>query len=350
MFFNKLCERLLKKMPKLEEKNNLYLLHNIDYKSMADSAPVMMINVNRDGLIRYMNYVHPDYTLEQVIGSSVFDYVAPEYHELYKENMKYAMESGKSTTFETEVNLADSVAWFELHMAPIMTNEKADGIVVITQNVTEKKIALKKLENAIQEKEILLKEVHHRAKNNLQVLSSILNLQKDKTSDNKVIGVLEECKNSIHSLALAHECLYKSNDFSKVNFSDYIERFCSHFDLTVNSQAKVTLELDLSATYVSMDKAITSGLILSEILINAFKHAFPEQEHGTIKIQLVEKDDRFSFFIEDNGIGFPEELDVKNAESLGMELIRILVEQLDGELEITSSSGKGAKYKIAFNR
>jgi PAS domain S-box-containing protein len=318
---------------------------------MTDSLPVMLLRIDVKGVIEYMNYVMPQYKMEDVIGSEVFQYVSPEYIQLYKDKISFVVKTGESTHFGLEViHNNGAVAWFDLHMSPVIDGDKIESIVVVTLDVTEKKIAQEKLENALNEKEILLKEVHHRAKNNLQILSSILNLQKDKTSDHNVLGVLDECKNSIHSLALAHECLYKSNDFTRVDFSDYLERFCAHFNMTVNKMSKVELKLNLTKTFVSMDKAITSGLIISEILINAFKHAFLGREKGLVTIELKNRGNQITLNVCDDGVGFPEDVKLETSESLGLELIRVLVDQLDGEILMSSNQPNGTCFKIDFKK
>lgn len=323
---------------------------SLNYKSIADSVPVLIMKIDPSGIINYMNYVYPGYKMEEVIGSSAFEYVDPSYHEIYRNTIQSVLDTKIPERIEIKVNLLNSAAWFELHLAPVMKNEKVDGFVVVSLDVTEKKEALFKLENALKEKQILLKEVHHRSKNNLQILSSILNLHKGRTDDSNVIDVIEECKNSIQSLALAHECLYKSDDFSKIDFAEYLKQFCAYFKNYVSSNEKITIELDLKSTYISMDKAITSGLILSEILVNSFKYAFKGIEKGVVKVKLVANQDLLTLSVSDNGIGFSNQVDFQNTDSLGLELIRILVEQLEGKINFKSDKEKGTHYIIQFKK
>lgn len=320
---------------------------DIEYKSIADSAPLMMIQINPDGVINYINHLQPGYKMEDVVGSKVYDYVAPEHHELYTTNIKKVISSGETSNFTIKVNLIDYSAWYEVHIAPVKNDDEVRNIVIASLDVTEKKNAQDKLENALKEKEILLKEVHHRAKNNLQILSSIMNLHKDKTNDNKIIDTLDECKNSIHSLALAHECLYKSNDFSKVDFANYIERFCSYFNLSINTNSKIDLVLKLEQVFISLDKAITTGLILNEMMTNSYKHGFPGDAKGTITINLEKQDPLIKLVVSDNGVGLDKPQTEIDSDSLGMELIRVMVDQLDGEIT-SSSSPQGLSYAITF--
>jgi PAS domain S-box-containing protein len=317
-----------------------------EFKALADNAPVWIIRIDTNGIIEYINHVLPEYDKEEVIGTSVYNYILPESQEVYKKNIEEALSQKNTVYFDLES--AHSLGHhyhYEVHMAPIITDEVVNGLVVISTDVTEKVHAKQKLERALKEKEALLKEVHHRAKNNLQIISSILNLQSKKSDDKRVLTILSESKNSIQSLALVHECLYKSNDFSKVSLNDYFDRFCYHFKNTMLTSSNIQLKVEMREVIsANMDKAITCGLILNELLTNAYKHAFPTGE-GEIRVDLYKVEDKVTIKVEDNGIGIKKEV-LEDRSSFGFDLIDVLCEQLDGATLSTSTSVKGTKHLL----
>jgi PAS domain S-box-containing protein len=338
-------------MTDFQSTKQALLKSEAEFKALADNAPIMIVRVNREGIIGYINQVQLGYKIEDVIGTPVFNFIHPSHHDLYRGNIHKAIETAESVFFELKVpDPEGKIYWFDVHMAPIIEAEGIDEVVVLTSDVTEKKKAKEEMEKVLAEKEILLKEVHHRAKNNLQLLSSILNLFTNKTVDEKRLGVLYECKNSIHSLALVHECLYKSDDFSNIDFSDYLERFTGHFQDTVQERNRINLKLDLNPCYISMDKAITCGLIVNELLINSYKHAFPDNSKGTVTISLDVKDGRFDLMVKDDGVGFSGKDELPEIDSLGLELTGILVDQLNGEIVCTTSPNEGTSYTLQFGQ
>ncbi len=205
------------------------------------------------------------------------------------------------------------------------------------------------LKLSLHEKEILLKEVHHRVKNNLNVIISLLSLQSKSFKDPKVLEVFENSKNRIYSIALVHEQLYQSQTFSQINCKDYIRQLVSGLFHSCNdgsAQIKLTFELD--EIYLNIETAIPCGMIINEIVTNAIKYAFPEHRSGEIKISLkADKLKKYYLVIQDNGIGFPPEYDWKNASSLGLTLVRLLMKQLDGSIELQHDIN-GVSFHIIF--
>jgi len=320
-----------------------------EFKALADNAPIMIVRVNREGIVGYINHVQLGYKIEDVIGTSVFNFIHPSHHDLYRGNIHKAIDTSESVFFELKVpDPEGNIFWFDVNMAPIIEADGIDEVVVLTSDVTEKKKAKEEMEKLLAEKEILLKEVHHRAKNNLQLLSSILNLFSNKTIDEKRLGVLHEAKNSIHSLALVHECLYKSEDFSNIDFAEYLERFTRHFQNTVHEEDRIELNLELKPFFISMDKAITCGLIVNELLVNAYKHAFPNNRRGVVTVMLNVEKGNFFLTVKDDGVGFSGKDNLAESDSLGLELTDILVEQLSGKVECTTSPDKGTTYVLRF--
>jgi len=229
-------------------------------------------------------------------------------------------------------------------------------IVGSMYDITEQKKALGQLKASLQEKEVLLKEIHHRVKNNLQVISSLLNLQSRSIQDAETRALFQDSQNRIQSIAFIHEKLYQSRDLAQVDFSQYIQTLCIHLFRSYGaSSQRISLNLQIDDIFLSVDTAIPCGLIVNELVCNALKHGFPPNRTGAIEITLhrtfQEADDNskreFIMRVRDNGVGFPSEVDFRKTRSLGMQLINTLVKQLKGTIELDNSSGTA--FQIVFS-
>lgn len=200
-----------------------------------------------------------------------------------------------------------------------------------------------------EEKEVLLKEIHHRVKNNLQVINSLISIQSSFIEDQKSLDVFEECKNRIRAIALIHEKLYNSEDFGRINIKDYIQMLVQNMIETYNIDKKISLLLDLKIEYLNLNTTVPLGLLLNEIISNSFKYAFVDQERGEIVVRLNTATDMNSFvlIIGDNGGGYKGDpfADIAH-QSLGLELVKILAEQLNGYIEKLPM--EGTYYKMIF--
>jgi PAS domain S-box-containing protein len=209
-------------------------------------------------------------------------------------------------------------------------------------------LGVEKIESSLKEKEVLLKEIHHRVKNNLQIISSLLNLQSGYIKDKDSIEIFKESQNRVRSMALIHEKLYQSKDMSQINFSEYVSELVSNLfsSYSLNS-ALITLHQNINDILLEIDIAINLGLIINELVSNAFKHAFPEARKGNLYISIKKDEHKYELIIEDDGIGFSSEIDFRKTESLGLQLIITLVEQIGGEIFLFSDNG--TKFVIKFN-
>lgn len=192
------------------------------------------------------------------------------------------------------------------------------------------------LTRSLHEREVLLQEVHHRVKNNLQVVSSLINMQVRKLKNHTGRDALEECQTRVQAIALIHEQLYQSKDYARVPFSQYVRSLASMvFDTVGISQAVVRLELTLEDVSLAVDRAIPCGLILNELITNALKHGFPEGREGWVRVELSRHPEGILLLgVEDDGVGLTDRVDVERSTSLGLQLVRTLTEQLDGQLEV----------------
>lgn len=234
--------------------------------------------------------------------------------------------------------------FFEARYAKINDNE----VLIVVRDITETKQAAEELKKSLNEKEVLLKEIHHRVKNNLQVISSILNLQSSFIKDNHTINILKESQNRIKSMAFIHESLYQNKDFSNVNFADYVRNLCNTLFYTYNtSDDFVKLKMEISPIKLSIDNAIPCGLIINELVSNALKYAFPNSAKGELIIRVFQQKNQLNIEVEDNGIGFPENVNFRNTDSLGLQLVITLVEQLNAQIELISK--EGCKFAVKMN-
>ncbi len=198
---------------------------------------------------------------------------------------------------------------------------------------------------SLKEKEQLLKEIHHRVKNNLQIVSSLLNLQSENILDKRYLDLIVESRNRINSMALVHEMLYSSKDLSKIEIGEYVQRLSKGIELSL-SKSHSDIKFDFSIEehlYFDIDHMIPMGLILNEIISNSFKYAFPDSV-GVITIQISKPSDFYKLIVKDNGVGLKENFDIKRDSNLGMQLIYMLTEQMDAKVEIRRD--KGVAYQI----
>jgi len=220
----------------------------------------------------------------------------------------------------------------------------------LQQEVNERKRAEEQIKISLKEKEVLLKEIHHRVKNNLQIISSLLYLQSKNIKDQEALGIFRDSQNRVKSMALIHEKLYRSEDLARIDFAEYVRSLTNSLfgSYGVNSDA-IKLKVNVDDFSLGLDTAIPCGLVINELVSNSFKYAFPDGRGGEIRIDLhTDNDGRLALIVSDNGVGLPEGLDFRNTGSLGLQLVNTLVNQLDGTVELDRSGG--TEFKIIFQR
>ena len=215
------------------------------------------------------------------------------------------------------------------------------------QDVTERIEAQNTIKNSLKEKEILLKEIHHRVKNNFQRIISLIALQTELINDQKVLDIFEDLQNRLRTMSLIHELMYGTGDFVGVDVKDYITRLTNYLVKTYSSSGNVKLNLDLESHSLDLETIIPCGLIANEIVTNSLKYAFPNDAEGTVNISFKKKNGDFCLEFFDNGIGIKNKIDFENINSLGMRLIDLLTKQLRGTLEVIQPDN-GLQFIIKF--
>lgn len=261
-----------------------------------------------------------------------------------------AVKKGESKQMESYFLSKGSVRWIELFINPIVDIEgQVTEISLVGHDITEKKLSEKEIVESLKEKEVLLKEIHHRVKNNLQVISSILNLQSSFVKDEKTLEILDESRNRIRSMAIIHENLYRTTNFSSIDFTSYLQNLCTNLISSYHVYSGIVeFKDEMEKIDLVLDQAIPCGLLVNELITNSIKYAFPSKQEGQITVGLEEKDETIYLRIEDNGIGLPKDFDMMKTDTLGLQLVSTLVEQLDGE--ITVRNHQGTKYLITFGK
>lgn len=281
----------------------------------------------------------------EILGKTVLE-VLPETEDYWIDTYGQVALTGKPATIENYARAIER--WYKASAYSPHVGQFA----VIFEDVTNYKQHEKYVEESLREKEVLLKEIHHRVKNNLQIVTSLLNLHSDAVSDPTALQAFQDCENNVRAIALAHEYLYRSPNLAQVDANEYLSGLLKHLQVALNTKMPVNkLDLQITSAKIDPDIAIPCGLLMTELFTNATKHAFPtgfqragQEAHIWVKFQEV--DEAFALSVQDNGIGLPPDFSIQNAQSLGLQLVRMLAEQLRGKVEVKNNNG--AIFRITF--
>lgn len=326
-------------------------------KATVSAIPDMLFKVNKEGYFT-------DYRLNEEGGAMLkeFAYTTDllnmhilevfkneKQGKIFLKNIQKALRTGQVHTQNFIIPFIIGKTSKRMVYENRYSRVNANEVIVITRDVTDKVEFETQLIESVKEKEILLKEVHHRVKNNLQVISSILNLQSSYVEDEKTLEIINESQNRIRSMSYIHESLYQTKDFSSIDFHDYITNLVQNL---VHSYqlftGKTKLNLDIDKVQLILDQAIPCGLILNELVSNSLKYAYPEGTGGEIQIEIKEESGKIKIRVEDFGLGLPEGFKIEESDSLGLGLVDTLVDQIDGELILKTENG--TKYLIIFEK
>ncbi|GBD94942.1 putative sensor histidine kinase pdtaS [bacterium BMS3Abin05] len=377
--FNRMTESLKKSQETLIAARDY--INNIIH-SMNES----LIVASPDGIIRTVNQTTCDllgYRENELVGKPI-DLIVTEAEKDRRFKISEFLSRVTSENGEKRYLSKDNREIPVLFSGSVLKNEAGsiDGVVFVAQDITDRKKAEEALRKAhdeleirvakrteelsatnqllgdsLKEKEILLKEIHHRVKNNLQVISSLLYLQSKKIKDKETLTLFQDSQSRVKSMALIHEKLYQSQDLANINFSEYIKSLTKYLFRTYGTADKnIQLAVDVENVALALDSAIPCGLIINELVSNALKYAFKNKngddpsassQSNRIEVRVSQNSDgKYKLIVRDNGSGFPETIDFRNTRSLGLQLVNNLTKQLEGTVELRNNHG--TEFEITF--
>jgi PAS domain S-box-containing protein len=325
------------------QKSKQILSHDErDYLESVDNSMVAVFKTSLDGDILFVNKAMADRfkfeTVDEVLRKKSLDlYKNPSDRQRFIEELK----QGYSAEDEFEMLTSDGKV-INILIRAHLTDEVVFGTML---NITKRVQAENKLKESLSDKEVLLREIHHRVKNNLQIISSLLSLQERYVEDDSV-DLLKESQGRVKTMAMIHEKLYQSPTFTNIRIKEYIMELVNNVLYSYGVNGSIVPEFDIEDLKVDIDTGIPLGLIINELVTNSIKYAFP-QRSGNIKLQFKSNDD-YELLVADDGVGLPEDVNIETTDSLGLQLVNSLVKQLDGRLEVDRN--EGTKYKIIFKR
>lgn len=390
--FNLMAENLQQRDAQVEAQTTALLMSEARYRAIVEDQTELICRFKPDGTLTFVNEAYCRYfnkTREELIGHSFIPLIPDEDRPLVEAAFASLSPDNPGITYEHRVILPDgSQRWQQWTDRLVLLNdahvveyasvgrditerkqaeenlrrlnldlenrvqERTEALSQANQSlqneVNERKAAEAQVLASLQEKEVLLKEIHHRVKNNLQIISSLLNLQTQGITDTGTLQALRDSQTRVRSMALIHEKLYLSDSLANIEFGEYVKSLANDLFRTYRGHAGgIQLKVQVDKVFLGLDQSVSCGLILNELMTNALKYAFPNGKSGTIWVELSARHGRMvSLRVADDGIGIPPDFDAYNAKSLGLQLINNLAKQLDATIELATSDG--TSFRITF--
>lgn len=305
--------------------------------------------------ILYVNNAFEDMTgfkKNEILHESLLKLMGPTTDQRTVAKLIHSLDNGKPT--QTEVSYFDKFGnekWAHISFAPVLgLNNEFSHWICIGRDITERREREGELRESLQEKETLLMEIHHRVKNNLAVVSSMMQLQAMDEADESLKEKLYDSVARIRSMVTIHELLYESGSFSKIDFSENLRKLISMIINTIHNEREISIYFNCEQVQLNVNQAIPSSLIVNEIITNSIKHAFTGSKDGVINVELKEVNELIKIKLTDNGKGFPKNLDKKEKSSLGLQLIDVLSKQMNATYNYDSTPGGGTAFAIEFEK
>ena len=323
-----------------------------NYRSLVTNLKEVVFRTDADGRWTFLNPAWEEITGHSVaesLGTPFLNCVHPDDREHCRELFGASIRREREFSRHEVRYLTKQggFRWTEVFARLALDDQgRITGVTGTLNDITTRKEAEERIEASLREKEVLLKEVNHRVKNNLQVISSLLNLQREHIREEKARELFADAQGRIAAMALVHEKLYRSNDLGRVDFADYLRDLTDNLVGLMGSRVRnVSLQLESAGLHLGLDTAIPCGLVINELVTNAYKHAFPSGGPGRVAVTFTRADDgRLRLVVSDDGCGLPPELDLRQAESLGLRLVQTLVQQLHGTLDV--ERGPGTRFVL----
>jgi PAS domain S-box-containing protein len=323
------------------------------YRIVTDALNDAVFTLDTQGRFTFGNAAGErltGYRPEELLGHTFAELVAPDDLPRLLDRFRRAL-AGEPIAPQVELELIRKDGGrvpIELSMANLILDGRIVGRVGVARDIAERRRAEAQIKASLQEKEVLLRELHHRVKNNLQIIASLLNLQSRYIDDPNILQLFVESRNRVQSMALIHENLYQSQNISNVDFAEYIKHLTTQLlhSYELNTK-KIKLSIHAKDIFLDVNTAIPCGLIINELVSNALKHAFPDRHEGEISI-AVSRDHRgrIQLVARDNGVGLPADIDLATTKTLGLKLVAALVNQLSASLEVDHADG--TRFRLTF--
>jgi len=328
------------------------------YRALVEQIPAVTFMASLDGGFNEV-YVSPQ--IEGLLGFAQEEWMSNPvlwFHQLHPDdvelwNREFARGCATGGPFRAECRFIardGSVVWVHGE-ARLIRDEQGRPVLLqgVAFDITESKRAEEVVKASLREKEILLKEIHHRVKNNLQITSSLLRLQAARIPVAEAQQFLRGSQDRIRSMALVHEMLYRSHDLARVDFGEYVRSLVQQLLRSYGEDVRrVTYTVEIDNLLLGIDEAVPCGLIVNELVANAVKHAFPGNRAGRIRVRMEIDDRHCTLRVGDNGVGIPQDTDLLQTKTLGWQLVRTLTDQLEGTLSVRR--GGGTEFSINFPR
>ena len=347
-------EELRRIQTEIEDSRNKYAELYDKYLNLYDFAPVGYLMIRDKAVIVEANLTSADLfgiVRKSLIGKPLTRFIDKEDQDTFYFHQAQVLKKHIIHKCEIKMLNFDNAPFFAQLESVAVKAEDDDVTMIRTTitDITDRKMTDRKLRGSLKEKEVLLQEVHHRVKNNMQVMISLINLQCEKIEDENICGLFNKTVDRINSMALVHKLLYNSKDFSKVDIAKYIDSIVKNLFVSQGvDTAKISLVIGKSDMALSLDSAISCGLIINELVTNSLKYAFSKDQNGEIRVEFgYLSDGQLEIQVSDDGVGLPANFNDKDCDSLGLQIVYALVEhQLGGTLLLDST--KGTKFLIQF--
>ncbi|NYB51885.1 MAG: PAS domain S-box protein [Methanobacteriaceae archaeon] len=335
----------------IEGKERLYNA-NIYLETIINASPFAIVDLYPDGRVKSLWNPAAEnifgWSKDEILGKQP-PFINEKNTEKYHQIMERVLSGESKSDIELEcARKDDKPIYTMMATAPLPDlNGNIQGIMATFADISDMVAAENQIRASLEEKEVLLREIHHRVKNNLQIISSLISLQAGYIKEQETIRMFQESKHRIRSMALIHEKLYQSKDLAYIHFGEYLKSLVEMFlKFYSEKSSDVKVSLNCADVNLEIDIAISLGLIVNELLSNCLKHAFPGAREGEVIISLSKDNGNCLLTVADNGVGIPESVDIKNTESLGLQIVQTLTLQLSGTLEHKNKGG--TEFTISF--
>jgi len=320
------------------------------YRTLVENVNDIIFSVDTAGVITYVNPVvrRYGYQPEELVGTMAADLVHTEDRERIARRFNYALWGVSESGVFRFLTRDGEVRWASFNESAIREGETVRGLRGVLNDITDRVQAEELVRASLREKEVMLQEIHHRVKNNMQIISSLISLQSKSVSDERDIELFNDTVYRVRSMALVHEKLYQSDDLASIDFVEYIRSLANELFASYQKNPN-QVELSIAGEGVRLDvnSAIPCALIINELISNALKHAFPDDRAGSIEVSIrIDDAMSCSISVADDGVGIRDDIDIENSETLGLQLVKVLIRQLNGTVQLERE--QGSRFLLSF--